>query len=153
IGVGTECNSALTVALRNMLSRSERSDTQRVSNGGRIEVINETPSGVTGVKNIEYKTLQADIAGNPIAGQYVKNGEIHIKTVYDPNVYPEAQMKDLGYRAFKDAMDKNTFNVIDPLTNEVIPRTFKGVANGKTIMGHYKTVNGENIISSWWIIQ
>ncbi|OXA74201.1 hypothetical protein B0A56_12845, partial [Flavobacterium columnare NBRC 100251 = ATCC 23463] len=25
IGVGTECNSALTVALRNMLSRSERS--------------------------------------------------------------------------------------------------------------------------------
>jgi hypothetical protein len=126
---------------------------QRVSNGGRIEVISETPSGVAGVKNVEYKTLQLDNSGNPIAGLYVKNGESHVKTVYDPAVYPEATMKDLGYKSFKDAMDKNAFNVFDPLTNEVIPRTFKGSANGRTIMGHYKIVNGENIISSWWIIQ
>jgi hypothetical protein len=126
---------------------------QRVSNGGRIEVISETPSGVPGVKNIEYKTLQSDNYGNPILGQYVKNGETHVKTVYDPLVYPEKTMKELGYKSFRDAIDNNRFDISDPITGDNIPRTFQGTANGRTIMGHYKPVNGENIINSWWIIQ
>jgi hypothetical protein len=62
-------------------------------------------------------------------------------------------MKDLGYKSYKDAMDNNRFDISDPITGDDIPRTFQGSANGRTIMGHYKTVNGENIISSWWIIQ
>ncbi len=123
------------------------------SNGGRVEIVNITPTGINGVKNIEYRTLQLDIQGNPIPGQYVSNGKTHVKTVYDSAVYPEATMKELGYKSYKDAMDKNSFDVKDPLTNLEIPRSFQGSANGRTILGHYKTVNGENIISSWWIIQ
>jgi hypothetical protein len=118
---------------------------QRVSNGGRIEVISETPSGVAGVKNIEYKTLKLDNQGNPIAGQYVGNGTTHIKTVYDPAIFPEASMKDLGYKSFKDAIDNPTKIDING------PRTFEGTANGRTISGFYKDVNGEKIISTWWI--
>jgi hypothetical protein len=31
------------------------------------------------------------------------------------------------------------------------PRTFEGSANGRNISGFYKEVNGEKIISTWWI--
>jgi len=48
-------------------------------------------------------------------------------------------MKDLGYKAFKDAIDNP--NKID--INGI--RTFEGVANGRTISGYYKEVNGEKI--------
>jgi hypothetical protein len=115
------------------------------SNGGRIEIVNSTPSGVNGVKNIEYKTLKLDNQGNPIPGQYVSNGTTHVKTVYDPAVFPEASMKDLGYKSFKDAIDNPTKIDING------PRTFEGTANGRTISGFYKDVNGEKIISTWWI--
>ena len=60
-------------------------------------------------------------------------------------------MKDLGYKAFKDAMDNNKFDLINPVTGQAALRTFEGVANAKTISGFYKTINGENIISTWWI--
>jgi hypothetical protein len=120
---------------------------QRVSNGGRIEVISETPSGVNGVKNIEYRTLKLDNQGNPIAGQYVSNGTTHVKTVYDPTIFPEASMKDLGYKSFKDAIDNPTTKI----DVNGVPRTFEGTANGRTISGYYKEVNGEKIISTWWI--
>jgi hypothetical protein len=126
---------------------------QLTSNGGRVEIVNSTPSSVNGVKNIEYRTLKLDAQGNPIPGQYINNGTTHTKTVYNPEVYPEPSMKDLGYKSFKDAMDNNKFDIIDPLTGFPIPRSFQGLANGKKIMGHYKPVNGENIISSWWIIE
>jgi hypothetical protein len=124
---------------------------QTISNGGRIEIINEIPTNVNGVKKIEYKTLKLDNQGNPIVGQYVSNGSTHTKTVFDPSIYPEATMKDLGYNAFKDAMDNNKFDIIDPLTGNVIPRSFEGVANNRVIEGHYKVVNGEKIIWTWWI--
>jgi hypothetical protein len=81
----------------------------------------------------------------------VSNGATSTKTVYDPTIYPEALMKDLGYKAFKDAMDNNKFDLIDPLKGSVTPRTFEGVANGRTISGYYKELNGEKIISTWWI--
>ena len=118
---------------------------QKISNGGRIEVINETSTTVNGVKTVEYKTLKLDAQGNPIAGDYLSNGATHTKTVYDPNIYPEATMKDLGYKSFKDAIDNP--NKID--ING--PRTFEGYAEGKTISGYYKEVSGEKIISTWWI--
>jgi hypothetical protein len=118
-------------------------------NGGRIEIVNESPTIVSGVKNIEYKVLEANSAGEPILGQYKYGGAIKIKTVYDPVIYPEPVMKDLGYKAFKDAMDNNRFDVV--LTNGASNRTFKGMANGRTIEGYYKEVNGDKVISTWWI--
>ena len=60
-------------------------------------------------------------------------------------------MKDLGYKSFKDAMDNNKFDLIDPNTGNQLFRTFEGTANGRTISGYYKDINGEKIISTWWI--
>lgn len=120
---------------------------QLSSNGGRIENVSSTPSGVNGVKNIEYKTLQLNSQGQTIPGQYVSNGATATKTVYDPGVFLEASMKDLGYKSFKDAID-NPSTKIDV---NGVPRTFEGTANGRTISGYYKEVNGEKIISTWWI--
>lgn len=121
------------------------------SNGGRIEIVSSTPKVVNGVKDIEYKVLQLDIQGNPIPGQYYASGSTFTKTVYDPAIFPEASMKDLGYKAFKDAIDNNKFDLIDPNTGNQLFRTFEGVANSRTISGYYKEVNGEKIISTWWI--
>lgn len=120
-------------------------NTQRISNGGRIEVISEVPSAVNGVKNVEYKVLQLDAQGNPIPGQYISNGAVYNKTLHDPNIIPESTLKNLGYNAFKDAIDNpGKINVNGP-------RTFEGSFEGRSISGYYKDVNGEKIISSWWI--
>ena len=124
---------------------------QKISNGGRIQVISESPAGVNGVKTIEYKTLQLDALGNQIPGQYIGSGSVYIKTLFDPTVFSELTMKDLGYKAFKDAMVNNKFDLVDPLTGNTLPRTFEGIANGRTISGYYKTINGENVINTWWV--
>ena len=60
-------------------------------------------------------------------------------------------MKDLGYKSFKDAMNNNKFDLPNPITGQPDLRTFEGVANGRKVSGYYKTVNGEKIISTWWI--
>lgn len=53
-------------------------------------------------------------------------------------------MIDLGTKAFKDAMDKNVF--------DIIKRKFTGVANGRTINGYFEmNSQGERIIKTWWI--
>jgi hypothetical protein len=117
------------------------------NNGGRIEIVSSTPKGVNGVKDIQYKVLQLDVQGNPIPGQYYANGSTFTKTVYDPTIFPEASMKELGYKAFKDAIDNPTTKI----DVNGVQRTFEGTANGRTISGYYKDVNGEKIISTWWI--
>ena len=117
---------------------------QKVVNGGRIEVVNEIASNTNGVKTIEYKVLQVDIQGNVIQGQYFKNGQTFTKTTYSPSIYPESLMKEIGYNAYKNAMDNNLF-----YPNNA--RMFEGTYNGLTIKGHYKEVNGEKLISTWWI--
>jgi hypothetical protein len=124
---------------------------QTTANGGRIEVISVTPGISPGVKNINYKVIQLDVQGNAIPGQYYSNGKIFLKTVYDPAIYSEAAMKDLGYYGFKDAIDRNNFNIMNPVTNSPISRSFEGNSNGLIIFGYYNEINGQKIISTWWI--
>ena len=115
--------------------------------GKRIEIVSETPkAGIEGVKDIQYKVLAEDAKGNVVQGQYIQkqgSDRIFIKTVYDPNVYSDKLMKELGAKAFKDAMENNAFNNID--------NSFSGMANGRRIVGHYEVVNGEKIPRTWWI--
>jgi hypothetical protein len=118
---------------------------QTTSNGGRIEILSATPSTIPGVKNISYRVLQLDIPGNPMPGQYYGNGRTYIKTVYDPTVFSELDMKELGYYSFKDAINNNSKIDING------PRTFEGSVNGTIISGYYQEINGQKIISSWWI--
>jgi hypothetical protein len=54
-------------------------------------------------------------------------------------------MKDLGYYGLKDAIDNTSKININGV------RTFEGSANGLNISGYYKEVNGQKIISTWWI--
>jgi hypothetical protein len=117
---------------------------QTVGSGGRVEIVNEIAGSVSGVKKIEYKILQLDAQGNVLQGQYSSNGKIFIKTTYDPAVFPELTMKELAYKAFKDAIDNNKF-----LPNS--GRVFEGIGNGKNIKGHYMELQNQKIISTWWI--
>ncbi len=119
---------------------------QTVGEGGRIEIIKIEDTNVPGVKNVTYKVRTVDKRGDLVeppefVGQ--NGGKIQQKTTYDPDIYSDDTMKDLGYDAFKDAMDNNNFYPDQA-------RTFRGVADGKVISGHYKVVNGEKVISSWW---
>ncbi|MGZ4054943.1 MAG: eCIS core domain-containing protein [Bacteroidia bacterium] len=113
---------------------------QTIANGGRIEIINETPV-VDGVIEIEYKVLK-----NDGSGEFIGNGRVFKKTTFDPAVFPENTMKDLGYNSFKYAIDNNTFD-LPPIG----ARGFYGIANGRTIQGYYQIVNGEKVIKTWWI--
>jgi len=113
---------------------------QITSKGGRIQVITETPSSVSGVKEIKYKVLKNDGSGGFIGDPNTKE---FTKTIYDPAVIPQSKMKEYGYNAFKNAMDNNTFHLTK--------RTFTVTVNGRTIEGYFQTVNGENIIKTWWI--
>jgi len=113
-------------------------------NDGRIEIISQTAGTINGVEIIQYKVRELDKWGKIVPNEYFKSGTVFTKTVYDSNVISDKSMKDMGYIAFKDAMDNNKFYPEDA-------RTFKGIANGQIITGHYKEVNGEKVLNSWWL--
>nr|WP_279169485.1 hemagglutinin repeat-containing protein [Providencia huaxiensis] len=102
-----------------------------------LQIIRETATGVKGITQIEYKIPTKDAAGK-LTGNYKGNGaEPFKKTVYDPKVYTDQKILDLGQQAaangYKDAIVKGlqsynakaggvTFRVyLDPKT--------KGVSN------------------------
>ncbi|MCG5292807.1 DUF637 domain-containing protein [Providencia rettgeri] len=102
-----------------------------------LQIISETATGVKGITQIEYKIPTKDAAGK-LTGNYKGNGaEPFKKTVYDPKVYSDQKILDLGQQAaangYKDAIVKGlqsynakaggvTFRVyLDPKT--------KGVSN------------------------
>ncbi|MGW1371917.1 DUF637 domain-containing protein, partial [Providencia hangzhouensis] len=102
-----------------------------------LQIISETATGVKGITQIEYKIPTKDAAGK-LTGNYKGNGaEPFKKTVYDPKVYTDQKILDLGQQAaangYKDAIVKGlqsynakaggvTFRVyLDPKT--------KGVSN------------------------
>ncbi|MEM9547188.1 MAG: hypothetical protein AAGA77_14500 [Bacteroidota bacterium] len=116
---------------------------ETVSNGKRIEIINNFPTSVHGVRRISYKVLALDsTTGNPIPGQYFASGSIFHKTTFDPNVFSPSAMKSIGYNGFRSAIDEGNFGDA---------RTFNGISDSFPVAGHYKSSGGEDIISTWWI--
>ena len=115
---------------------------QSVPSGGRIEIVNNGSTTVSGVNKIEYKVLAADSGGNPIPGQYFANGKVFNKTTFDPAVYDQVTMKSIGYDGYRNAIDNNNFGSA---------RSFNGSSGNLPVAGHYREVGSENIISTWWI--
>ncbi|HEK4020957.1 TPA: EndoU domain-containing protein [Proteus mirabilis] len=73
-----------------------------------LQIISETPTGVKGITQIEYRIPTKNEAGN-LTGNYKGNGaEPFKKTIYDPKIYTDQKMLDLGQQAaakgYKDAM-------------------------------------------------
>ena len=115
---------------------------QKLPNG-RIKEISRIEL-TEGVFEIKYNVLKNDGSGDFMtdSGGILKE---FTKTVFDPIIYPELIMKELGYKAFKDAIDNSKFDTFGP-------RRFNGIANGKTIHGYYKVVDGEKVLKTWWIV-
>ena len=107
---------------------------------GRVHIVSETPSNVNGVSVIEYRLHALDAQGNISPNLLSKT--YNPKTVFDPNVWSPAQMKELGYKGFMKAIDNGTFNPSG--------RTFNGSVDGVTVRGHYLE-GAERIIATWWL--
>lgn len=116
---------------------------QTVSNGGRVEIVTNVSTSVTGVNKIQYKVLALDGQGNPIPGQYFSNGAVFTKTTFNPSVHPPDIMKRNGYEGYHNAIETGNFGPA---------RSFNGMTrDGLPIAGHYKTLDGSNVVSTWWI--
>lgn len=78
---------------------------QAVSSNG-VKVLSETPGSVEGITTIEYQIPAYDRAGN-VAGYKDKS---FTKTVYDPKIFSDQKIFDLGQQAaatgYKDALSK-----------------------------------------------
>ncbi|MFL1897211.1 hypothetical protein ACJRPK_16025 [Aquimarina sp. 2-A2] len=120
---------------------------QTISNGGRIEIITETPKNTSGIVEIEYKVLKNDGSGDFMSKS---DGTIKAftKTTFDPVIFSEFKIKQIGYDAFKNAIANNTF---DQLSISRSNRSFSGNVGSMTIEGFYKEVDGDKVISTWWI--
>ncbi|MCT9978149.1 VENN motif pre-toxin domain-containing protein [Acinetobacter sp. I-MWF] len=102
-----------------------------------VQILNEKPTNVDGITQIEYKIPTKDAAGN-FTGNYKGNGAKPFeKTVYDPKIFTDKKILELGQKAaangYKQAIAKGvqaydasaggvTFRIyIDPKT--------KGISN------------------------
>lgn len=78
------------------------------ANQNGVKVLREIPTGVPGITKIEYQIPTKDRAGN-FTGNYKGNGSKPFeKTVYDPKIFTDQKMLDLGQQAsikgYADAM-------------------------------------------------
>src|SRR5476649_519038 len=64
---------------------------QAVSTNG-VKIVGQTPGSVNGITEISYQIPAYDRAGNVVG--YKAN--VFTKTVYDPNVFSDQEMLDLG---------------------------------------------------------
>ncbi|MEQ5136969.1 hemagglutinin repeat-containing protein [Providencia alcalifaciens] len=81
--------------------------TQAASENG-IKIISQTPSSVKGISEVVYQVPKKNREGNIIPGEF--KDKPYVKTVYDPKVFPDQKMLDLGQQAasngYKDAISQ-----------------------------------------------
>ncbi|MBH3404650.1 hemagglutinin repeat-containing protein [Pseudomonas glycinae] len=72
-----------------------------------VKVLDETPTSVVGITTIRYQIPKKDAAGKIVDGF---KDNVFTKTVYDPKIFPDRKILDLGQQAaaagFKDAQSK-----------------------------------------------
>ncbi len=69
-----------------------------------VKIIDEQSTNVNGIKNMQYQIPALDRAGNVIGYK----AEVKTKTIYDPKIFTDQKMLDLGQKAavkgYKNAM-------------------------------------------------
>ncbi|RMH87772.1 hypothetical protein EA797_19960 [Stutzerimonas zhaodongensis] len=102
-----------------------------------VKVLSETPTSVGGITTIRYQIPAYDRAGN-LDG--FKN-KVFAKTVYDPKVFTDQKMLDLGQQAaasgYKDALSKG-LNQYDSVAGGVTFRVYLDKAAGRVRDFHPK---------------
>lgn len=102
-----------------------------------VKVLSETPTSVGGITTVRYQIPPYDRAGNVVG---FKNN-VFTKTVYDPKIYTDQKMLDLGQRAaasaYKDALSKG-LNQYDSVAGGVTFRVYLDKATGRVRDFHPK---------------
>lgn len=103
-----------------------------------VKVVSEKPTSVKGITEVEYLIPTKDRAGN-LTGNYKPNPET--KTVYDPKVYTDKVMLDLGQQAamvgYKDARVKG-LQAYDATAGGVTFRVYLDKSTGRVTNFHPK---------------
>lgn len=88
--------------------------------GDKYKLAGEPVEIAPGIWKIEYQ-VQKQLSGNrPVPGEY--NAQLYEKTIYDPNVYSDAEMARLGAKAADQAIFPDGKREIDVI---VEGRTFR----------------------------
>ncbi|MCA6222764.1 CdiA family toxin C-terminal domain-containing protein [Photorhabdus sp. UCH-936] len=102
-----------------------------------VKIVSETPTGVNGMTNIRYQVPAFDRAGNVIGYK----SEVKTKTVYDPKVFTDQKILDLGQQAatkgYKDAMSSSK-GIADATVNGVTFRIYVDKITGEVRNFHPK---------------
>lgn len=103
-----------------------------------VKIVSEKPTSVKGITEIEYLIPTKDRAGN-LTGNYKPNPET--KTVYDPKVYTDKVMMELGQQAamvgYKDAITKGQ-QAYDAMAGGVTFRIYLDKNTGRVTNFHPK---------------
>ncbi|MCO6540640.1 MAG: RHS domain-containing protein, partial [Gilliamella sp.] len=102
-----------------------------------VKIINENPTGVNGITNVQYQVPALDRAGNMIGYK----AEIKTKTIYDPKIFTDQKILDLGQQAavkgYKEAMSSSR-GIADATVNGVTFRIYVDKTTGTVRNFHPK---------------
>lgn len=109
---------------------------QAASSNG-VKILSETPTSVSGITTIRYQIPAYDRAGNVVGYK----DKVFPKTVYDPKVFSDQKILDLGQQAavggYKDALSKG-LSQYDATAGGVTFRVYLDKATGTVTNFHPK---------------
>ncbi|WP_275416221.1 CdiA family toxin C-terminal domain-containing protein [Snodgrassella communis] len=102
-----------------------------------VKIVSETPTGTNGITNVRYQVPALDRAGNVIGYK----AEVKTKTIYDPKIFTDQKMLDLGQQAamkgYKEAMSSSK-GIADATVNGITFRIYVDKTTGTVRNFHPK---------------
>nr|WP_318836574.1 DUF637 domain-containing protein [Pseudomonas khavaziana] len=101
------------------------------------KVVSQTPGGVNGISEIKYQIPAYDRAGN-VTGY---KAEVFTKTVYDPKVFTDSKILDLGQQAAASGYNSAISQGLREYTAAAGGVKFRVYLDGKTVKNFFPEAN------------